>query len=327
MKPIKLGIIGCGIATKELHWPALKEIKDKFEITVVCNHTEGKAKEFAQMAGNVPYVLDYRKVLEMPDVEAVSIVLPIELNYLVTADAVKAGKHVIVEKPLAANLDEAKLMLELEKNNPKVLMVAENFRYRKIFQQLKYLIEQGKIGDVYSVFWNWFDFVDPNNNKYAQTKWRVHHKYPGGFVVDGGVHSIAAMREVFGEIYNISTFAGSVNKEIGEIDTLSLQFSTPKNVLGVINLFFSSNSYEENQVVVLGNKGSIIIDREQLTVKINNKVESTEQFVNDNGFKGEFEDFYSAIRLNQKVKSTFFEAYCDLKVLIDALGSSVTKQK
>ena len=99
--PIKLGIIGCGIAAKKLHYPALKKLKDRFTITAVCNHTEKKAKEFSQMVGGVPYTLDYRELLAMEDVEAVAIVLPIHLNRLVIADALKAGKHVIAEKPIA----------------------------------------------------------------------------------------------------------------------------------------------------------------------------------------------------------------------------------
>ena len=111
MNKIKLGIIGCGIATKELHWPALQKLKDKFEITMVCNHTEPKAKDFARIVGGVPYVLDYRELLQNSNVEAVDIILPIHLNYQVTKDALEAGKHVIVEKPIAANLEQAKEML------------------------------------------------------------------------------------------------------------------------------------------------------------------------------------------------------------------------
>jgi len=110
MKPIKLGIIGCGIAARNLHWPALQKLKDKFEITMVCNHSEPKARDFAEIVGGVPYVLDYRKLLQSPAVEAVDIVLPIYLNYQVTGDALQAGKHTVVEKPLAANLPDAKQM-------------------------------------------------------------------------------------------------------------------------------------------------------------------------------------------------------------------------
>ncbi len=323
MKPVKLGIIGCGIAARDLHWPALKQLKDKFEIVCVCNHTEEKAREFSQMVGGVPYVQDYHKVLEMPDVEAVDIILPIELNYQVTKDAAEAGKHIIVEKPLAVNLEEARQMLGIEKGYSKILMVAENFRYRSSLQQLKNQIEQGKIGDVYGVFWNSFTKLN-EENKYAQTKWRIDHKYPGGFVTDSGVHNIAALRDVFGEIYRISSFTKGVNREIGKLDSFSLQFTTEKRVSGVLNLFFSSNGYSEDRLIVLGSEGSIIIEDEVLTVKRNDVIEYTEKFENDNGYKGEFEDFYNAIRNGSKIKSSFFEAYSDLKVILDALSTSVT---
>jgi predicted dehydrogenase len=322
MKPVKLGIIGCGIATNDLHWPALKEMKDKFEIAMVCNHTEEKAKKFAKTAGNVPYVMEYQEMLKDPDIEAVSIVLPIELNYSVTADAVKAGKHVIVEKPIAVNLSEAKLMLEIEKNYPKVLMVAENFRYRKVFQRLKELLDQDKIGTPYAVFWNCFNYIG-SDDKYAQTQWRINHKYQGGFVVDGGVHTVAAIRDIFGDIFGISCCTRSVNKAIGEIDTFCLQFNTQKNVQGILNIFFSSNSYSDNRIIVLGTKGSIVIDNNQLFLRTDNNLIGTEKFENDNGYNEEFVDFYNAIRTNRKVKSTFLEAYNDLKVLVDALGSAV----
>ncbi|KNY28711.1 Gfo/Idh/MocA family protein [Pseudobacteroides cellulosolvens] len=116
MKPVKLGILGCGIAAKDLHWPALKQMKEKFEIVTVCNHTEEKAKEFAQMVGNVPYLTDYKQILANPEIEAVSILLPIHLNHQVTKEALEAGKHVIVEKPIAANMKEAEDMLSFEKN-------------------------------------------------------------------------------------------------------------------------------------------------------------------------------------------------------------------
>jgi len=53
MKPVKLGIIGCGIIANKGHWPALQKLRDKFEITMVCNHTEPKAKSFAAMVGGV----------------------------------------------------------------------------------------------------------------------------------------------------------------------------------------------------------------------------------------------------------------------------------
>src|SRR5512140_1581044 len=111
MRKLRLGIIGCGIAARKLHLPALSALSDRYEIVAVCNHTKPKAVSFSRLAGGVPYDLDYRKLLQRPDVEAVDIVLPIDLNHRVTRDALAAGKHVILEKPLAANLREGKEML------------------------------------------------------------------------------------------------------------------------------------------------------------------------------------------------------------------------
>ncbi|MCG8606041.1 Gfo/Idh/MocA family oxidoreductase, partial [bacterium] len=181
MHPVKLGIIGTGIAARDLHWPALQKLTDKFEIVAVCNRTEPKAKEFSQLVGGVPYVLDYRELLQNSEVEAVDLVLPIHLNYPFTKAALEAGKHVIVEKPLAANLREAKLMCELDSTYSSVKMVAENLRYNPIYRRVHALIKEGRIGEPYVAFWNSFGKIE-ENNKYAQTEWRIHHQYPGGFV-------------------------------------------------------------------------------------------------------------------------------------------------
>ena len=188
MQPINLGIIGTGIAARDLHWPALRRMPEKFTIKAVCNHTEEKAKEFSRMVGGVPYVTDYRQLLEMPEIDAVDITLPIELNYEVVKAAMQAGKDLIVEKPLAASLPQAEELVELEKDFARVAMVAEQFRYRSRFQRIKTLLGEGRIGEPEAVFWNGFTRTDPTN-KYAQTKWRLHHQYPGGFVTDGGVRA------------------------------------------------------------------------------------------------------------------------------------------
>ena len=168
MKSVKLGIIGCGIAAQSIHWPILQKLKDKFEITAICNHTEKKAKDFSKILGEVPYFLNYHDLLQRSDVEAVDIALPVHLNYQVTKDALQAGKHVIVEKPLAVNLSEAKMMLDFEDKYSLVMMVAENFRYRPIFHRIRNYLQQGKIGNPYAVFWNRFIFIDLKNKVIAK---------------------------------------------------------------------------------------------------------------------------------------------------------------
>ena len=267
MKKVKLGIIGTGIAARILHWPALKQLQNKIEIVQVCNHTKKKAKDFAKLVGGVPYTVNYKEILNNPDVGAVDIMLPIELNHKVVKEALDAGKHVIMEKPIAVNLKEAKKMLKYPAMYKKqVMMIAENFRYRNVYQKAKSLLNQKVIGKPYFIKWNVCYNVD-NKNEYAQTKWRINHKYDGGFVTDCGVHNIAAIRLLTGDIKSGAAFTHSVNPRIGKIDTFSLQFETDKNIKGMFNMFFSVRGHYEDRILIHGSSGTIEIWEDKIYVK------------------------------------------------------------
>lgn len=327
MRAVKLGVIGCGIAARKLHWPALQRLRDKFEITAVCNHTEEKAKSFAELAGGVPYLLDYRELLKREDVEAVDVILPIHLNYPVTRAALEAGKHVMVEKPLAANLHQAGQMLALEQRYPGVKLLAENFRYRALFARLKQLLEEERIGAPYAVIWNIFLHVDAKYNPYAQTEWRIHHQYPGGFVTDGGVHNIAALRLLFGEIVSGQALARSINPAIGEVDLFWMAFSTDRGISGQLNLHYSAIGYADDSLYVLGDRGSLVVKGGEIALKHDGFVEQREKAPDENGFYEQFLDFYEAIRKGKPLKSTFREGYRDLKTILAALKSARSGRK
>ncbi len=317
MSRVKLGIIGCGIAARNLHWPALQKLQDKFEIVAVCNHTEPKAREFAEMAGGVPYDLDSRQLLQRPEVEAVDIVLPIELSYPVTRDALSAGKHVITEKPLAKNMEEAGEMLKLAATTPLVTMIAENYRYRPAYLRLKEILDSGALGNVYAAVWNlWFEMK--TTNRYAQTRWRIHHQYPGGFVTDGGVHQMAALRMLTGEIVSGAAFARSVNPAIGETDTLSIQFRTDKGVDGLLNLFYTARGISRDEFLLFTTKGTVSVTGGRVILSIPGQDDQVEEVPGDSGYVGEFEDFYNTIRFGSTVRSPFTEGYRDLQVILAA---------
>ena len=319
--PIKLGIIGCGIAAKKLHYPALKKLKDRFTITAVCNHTEKKAKEFSQMVGGVPYTLDYRELLAMEDVEAVDIVLPIHLNRLVIADALKAGKHVIAEKPIAGNLSDALELVELAENFQQVAMIAENIRYRKVFQRVRELINSDAIGEVNSLSWDFYYKIDVRN-EYARTEWRIDHKYEGGIITDAGVHNIAAIRLLFGDIASGSAMTWNVNPEIGRTDSIRMNFKTTSGLNGSFNMSASVEGYSENRLLIFGKSGTIIIEHDDIEV-MNPEGKSFKESINDDGgFKAQFENFYDAVRNGGEVVSTFREARKDLEVLLNAYQSA-----
>jgi predicted dehydrogenase len=322
---VKLGIIGCGLAAKELHLPALMKLQDKFEVTAVANHTEPKAKEFSELFGGIPYYLNYKDLLKDKNVEAVDIALPINLNYKATKDSLKRGKHVILEKPIAGTLREAKKMLSFPDKYKKVMMVAENFRYRSVYRKVREILTDGVVGKPYAAVWNLYYYV-PEESKYAQTEWRRHHKYPGGFMNDAGVHNIAALRMLFGEIDFVNALTKSINPAIGTPDTMSLQFRSRSGVIGVYNIFFTVKGHWEDKLLIFGTDGTLEVNTNEIKIKLNDEEEVKIDAADDHGYYSEFEDFYNAIISGSEVYSTFNEGYKDLEVVLTALASAEKKK-
>jgi predicted dehydrogenase len=316
-------MIGCGIAATNLHLPALRSLTDEFEISLICNNSEHKAREFSAAIGHVPYVLDYREMLENPEIEAVDIALPIQLNYEVTRAALQAGKHVLVEKPLAANRSEAQKMLAFEKEFPQqVKMVAENFLYHPCFTTIRDVIAGNKIGRPYAVFWDVFRMID-SNNRYTKTLWRMENTLPGGFISDGGIHNIAAIQYVFGDITHAQAYTRQINPEIGEMDCLSLQFDTSNRIHGVLNIHVSTHGFFENRIRILGDRASILITNNN-DIRIVNSAGTNWQksFERDSSYTAEFTAFHDAIRHGHPVLSSFERGYHDFMTLMDVIDSS-----
>jgi len=313
---IKLGIIGTGLAAKNLHLPALKRLSDKFEITAVCNHTEPKAKEFSQLLGGVPYFLSYEELLRQDNVDAVDIALPIELNYEAALASLKAGKHVFLEKPVAADMEQAEAMLKFPEIYKRVILVAENFRYRKVFRRVKEIIDSGEIGRHYAAHWNLFYGIT-TENEYAATKWRQNHKYPGGFITDAGVHNIAALRLLFGEVISVTSLSKSINPAIGTPDTLTMTLKFDSSVQAVFNIYFSVKGYWENKFLIFGDKGTIEVTEN--LIKLNGTRE--EDCSDDSGYYAEFLDFYNAVINNTHTKSDVYQGYKDLEVIMKSLST------
>lgn len=326
MRKIKLGIIGTGLAAKNLHLPALKKLHNKYEIVAVCNHTRKKAEDFSNMVGGADIHLDYKELLKRDDIEAVDIALPINLNYRFARDSIIAGKHVFLEKPLAGNIREAKQLLGYDKKYKTVNLVAENFRYRKVFYKAKKLIEEGKIGKPYAVNWNLYYHVTSEKD-YGATKWRQDHKHLGGFMLDAGVHNIAAIRMILGDFKFGNALTTSINNKIGKIDTMAFQFQLKNGIAGLYNLYFSVNGHWEDKLLIFGDWGSIEINTNVLTLKQEGKKDKTEDLTDGHGYDEEFKDFYNAIVKGTKVNYSFKEAYRDMEIVLGALKSAKNNKR
>ena len=317
-KPISLGYIGTGIAARELHWPVLAQLSDKFQVSAVCNRTRSKAENFARLTNATQIYDTAGQLLNDKTIEAVIIAAPIELNFSLVTQSLASGKHVMVEKPLAASLEQAHQLVALEQQTDKVTLVAENFRYHPAFKEIARIIEDGLIGEVFSFFWNGYNRLVPGD-KYA-TAWRLKNQYPGGYVMDGGIHNVAAIRLLFGELETYKAQVRSVNPEIGTIDTLNSLFTLQGGITGQLNLSFSANGYSENRLVILGSKGTILFENDSVEVKSSHEVILSNTFDFFDSYRNQFDDFYTCIRTGKKPVSTFAQGVSDLEFMMQLIG-------
>ena len=206
-----MGVIGTGGIASSRHLPALAKQPD-VKILAVADVNEEAAKRACEKY-NIPHIFsDYKKMLEMDEIDAVHVCTPNILHMPPTVEALNAGKHVIVEKPLARNAEEGALMVQAAKKNNKKLMVAQNVRFTAESQCLKRFIDAGDFGEIYfGRVWalrrrgipSWGVFTDKE-------------KQGGGPLIDIGVHALDLTLYLMGHPKPISA-SGAAYTKIGNV--------------------------------------------------------------------------------------------------------------
>jgi predicted dehydrogenase len=182
-RPIRLGIIGTGLAVEQLHWPALKRMPDRYRVVAFCDVERSHAEHFAAYSGTAMdgYSPEAGDVLRRDDVDAVLLSLPIPLNLAVTRAALEAGKHVICEKPSGANEAEGRAFVELAAAYPeRTVLIAENWFYRDDLRLARSLLDEGCLGRVHLVAWRSVSQLVPRPGEFSSTPWRHRAEYEGG---------------------------------------------------------------------------------------------------------------------------------------------------
>lgn len=147
-KKLGIGIIGSGGIAQGAHMPGYAALPD-CEILAVADVSEA-ARNSAAEKFNVPHKFkDWRDLLKIEEIDAVSICTPNALHFQPTIDALNAGKHVLVEKPMAVSVAEAKKMVQTARKLGLKLMVGQTARFNPQARAMKQFVESGAIGEVY----------------------------------------------------------------------------------------------------------------------------------------------------------------------------------
>ncbi|MCL2285246.1 MAG: Gfo/Idh/MocA family oxidoreductase [Firmicutes bacterium] len=331
MQPIKIGIIGLGKAWEQLHAPAFAKLTDKFKIMAVCDTNHEKAKTVAKsldLPQDAAYN-DYNKMLAEADIEAVDTIVPIPENYECAKAVIQHGKHIIAEKPLAADLQSAAELIILREKAGITMLVAENSRYDEENVIIKNLLEERVIGNpVYFIDNNVTEFQKDmlDETTFASTPWRMDADFKGGIFLDSGVHHVARHRFLFGGVRTLYAIGRPSEVDFAPYSALNALLTFDNNVAGHYSFFVIGKETQHPAVGfrIFGTHGEIYLENKasgiiHLTTKdgSNEKISYTPNI----GYLRELKNFYDAIRNKKEITSTPEKALGDMEVIFGMLQS------
>jgi predicted dehydrogenase len=182
---IRMAVIGCGAG--RFHARSYAAMDD-VELVALAGLDEDRCREIAAQ-NNIPHIYrDTAELLARPDIDGVSIAVPNHLHAPMTIAALEAGKHVLVEKPLATSVAEGEAMAQAAARTGRVLMVVFNYRFRNDSQLLKRYVEAGNLGEIYFVRAGW---LRNQGIPAGAAGWFTDKsRSGGGCLIDLGVHML-----------------------------------------------------------------------------------------------------------------------------------------
>jgi predicted dehydrogenase len=190
METIKIGLLGSGFVST-IHFEAVRTVAGA-EVIAVASPTPGHAERFAAERGIAHHFTDFLRVLDLKDVDLVVLGIPNDLHCEATCLAAEAGKHVVVEKPMALNLAECDRMIASCQKAGVILGYAEELCFTPKYVRIKQLISEGAFGKVHLVKQS-EKHDGPHANWFYDTS-----RSGGGVTFDMGCHAIEFFRWLLG---------------------------------------------------------------------------------------------------------------------------------
>lgn len=260
MKKTGYVIIGCGVIAK-FHVAAIRACPDAVVMGVFDLATD-RAKEFAAQNGTKVYG-SYEEVWNDEAVDAVTICIPSGLHSGCALEALRHGKHVLVEKPMALTLADCDAMIAEAEARGLKLGVVSQLRFSPGIQQAKQAMEAGVLGklvcaDLYMKFHRSQDYYD-------SSAWRGTWAMDGGgALMNQGIHGVDLLQYLAGPVGNVFARSKTLARNIEVEDTLSAVAEFESGALGVIQATTSMYSGFSRRIELCGEKGTIILEEDKI---------------------------------------------------------------
>jgi len=267
VRKVGFGIIGCGGITNYFHLPDLSKIKEA-KIVALADAKPHRAQVTAKRFRAKSWYGDYRDLLAREDVEAIVVATPHPTHAQIAVDAIEAGKHVIIQKPMTTRVEDADRIVDAAKTHSDLKVMALPFVYfdTPAFDYARDLLSKGELGkvcmarsrvahggpegyqaDVSHMFKEEVDcwFFDPK-------------RADGGVLFDLGVYSISQHIYLLGEIKRVSAFAGTLDKPAEVEDNVAMILEMASGALAVAETSWTQIAAMEG-TSVYGTKGTLLL--------------------------------------------------------------------
>lgn len=261
MKVIKWGIIGVGDVCEKKSGPAFYKVTNS-ELIAVMRRDEEKVIDFAHRHGVKKYYTDAELLINDPEVDAIYVATPPQSHKEYTIQALKAGKPVYVEKPMAMTFDECKEMIKVSEEANQKLFVAYYRRALPYFLKVKELLDSNVIGKVISVDVKFIRPADENDKSPETQPWRLKRDVAGeGYFFDMAPHTLDILDFLLGEIVEAKGFTQNLGGYYEVADTVSATMRFQSGVLGTaLWSFVSSPDSREDSVTIYGTEGQLMFN-------------------------------------------------------------------
>ncbi|MBQ2554539.1 MAG: Gfo/Idh/MocA family oxidoreductase [Prevotella sp.] len=258
MKYIRWGFIGCGEVTELKSGPAFSSVPGSSVVAVMSRNIE-KARSYAKRHDIPKWYDDAQQLINNPEVNAIYIATPPSSHATFAIMAMKAGKPVYVEKPLAASYDDCIRVNRVSEQTGVPCFVAYYRRYLPYFIKVKQLVEQKVIGDVRTV--QLFLACPPRDLDYnsSQLPWRLQPDISGGgYFYDLAPHQLDLLQHIFGVITDAKGICSNRAHLYKTEDCVSACFQFENGLSGSASwCFVAHQSAKEDHIEVIGGKGKI----------------------------------------------------------------------
>lgn len=251
-----IGIIGAG-GIALMHEAGYTEIDDLCELVAFCDIDAEAAHQHADTYQARVYTA-YQELLADPAIEMVDITVPHTLHHPIALAALEAGKHVLVEKPMAMSAAQARELIEVAQRQNVRFTVAENARFVAAYQEAERVLQAGTLGKVRFVR---TCIAGSETERIRDKESRVGNCENQGVLLDSGVHTFYLLKWLFGGVTDIQAIAYTLIPE-SQVDDHTLAFGHLAN--GAVFATIQSCAIETpwtERLEIHGSEGSLIVDQ------------------------------------------------------------------